>query len=246
MKGKTEKRKFNQSVELAVKLRELDLKRPEQRINESLELPTAASKTVKVAVIAGGDLAVRAKNAGADIVIGREDLDKMARDKKAARKIAQNYDFFVAEAPLMPQVGKSLGQMLGPRGKMPTPIPPTAPIDDVLKRQRKNVRLKMKDQPVIQTKVGSEEHQVRRGQDHYGTAGKGRNHTGLILSVDSKNSSVEERVARRAAGSALKISSNRSSRPYKGSILPDSRAAEAVARPGHDDRGQEQSPTQIS
>src|SRR6266581_4153349 len=152
MKGKTEKRKFNQSVELAVKLRELDLKRPEQRINESLELPTAASKTVKVAVIAGGDLAVRAKNAGADIVIGREDLDKMARDKKAARKIAQNYDFFVAEAPLMPQVGKSLGQMLGPRGKMPTPIPPTAPIDDVLKRQRKNVRLKMKDQPVIQNK----------------------------------------------------------------------------------------------
>src|SRR6266699_1364706 len=150
MKGKTEKRKFNQSVELAVKLRELDLKRPEQRINESLELPTAASKTVKVAVIAGGDLAVRAKNAGADIVIGREDLDKMARDKKAARKIAQNYDFFVAEAPLMPQVGKSLG-------KMPTPIPPTAPIDDVLKRQRKNVRLKMKDQPVIQTKVGTED-----------------------------------------------------------------------------------------
>ena len=112
---------------------------------------------MKVAVIAGGDLAVRAKNAGADIVIGREDLDKMARDKKAARKIAQNYDFFVAEAPLMPQVGKSLGQMLGPRGKMPTPIPPTAPIDDVLKRQRKNVRLKMKDQPVIQTKVGTED-----------------------------------------------------------------------------------------
>ncbi len=157
MKGKTEKRKFNQSVELAVKLRELDLKRPEQRINESLELPTAASKTVKVAVIAGGDLAVRAKNAGADIVIGKEDLDKMAREKKQARKIAQEYDFFVAEAPLMPQVGKSLGQMLGPRGKMPTPIPPTAPIDDVLKRQRKNVRLKMKDQPVIQTRVGTED-----------------------------------------------------------------------------------------
>src|SRR5260370_10718955 len=151
MKGKSEKRKLNQSVEVAIKLRELDLKRPEQRINESLELPTAASKTVKVAVIAGGDLAVRAKNAGADIVIGKEDLDKMGRDKKAARKIAQQYDFFVAEAPLMPQVGKSLGQMLGPRSKMPTPIPPTAPIDDVLKRQRKNVRLKMKDQPVTHT-----------------------------------------------------------------------------------------------
>ena len=157
MKGKSEKRKFNQTVELAVKLRDLDLKRPESRISESIELPTAASKDVKVAVIAGGDLAVRARNAGADIVVGKEDLDKMGREKKQARKLAQNYDFFVAEAPLMPQVGKSLGQMLGPRGKMPTPIPPTAPIDDVIKRQRRNVRLKMKDQPVIQVKVGTED-----------------------------------------------------------------------------------------
>lgn len=157
MKGKSEKRKFNQSVELAVKLRELDLKRPESRINEALELPTAPSKDTKVAVIAGGDLAIRARNAGADLIIGREDLDKMGRAKKEARKIAQNYDFFVAEAPLMPQVGKTLGQMLGPRGKMPTPIPPTAPIDEIIKRQRKNARLKMKDQPVIQVKVGTED-----------------------------------------------------------------------------------------
>lgn len=157
MRSKAEKRKFTQSVELAVKMRELDLKRPESRINEALELPTAASKDVKVAVIAGGDLAVRAKNAGADLVIGREDLDKLGRSKKEARKIAQSYDFFVAEAPLMPQVGKTLGQMLGPRGKMPTPVPPTAPIDDVIKRQRRNVRLKMKDQPVIQCKVGTED-----------------------------------------------------------------------------------------
>src|SRR5213596_508449 len=157
VRSKTPKRKFTQAIELSVKLREIDLKKPEGRINENLELPTAADKDSKVAVIAGGDLAVRARNAGADIVIGREDLDKLGREKKQAQKIAQSYDFFVAEAPLMPQVGKSLGQMLGPRGKMPTPIPPTAPIDDVLKRQRKNVRLKMKDQPVIQTKVGTED-----------------------------------------------------------------------------------------
>ena len=157
MKGKSEKRKFNQTVELAVKLRELDLHKPEARINESLELPTPARKDVKVAVIAGGDLAIRAKNAGADLVIGREDLDKLGREKKEARKIAQSYDFFVAEAPLMPQVGKSLGQMLGPRGKMPTPVPPTAPIDEIIKRQRRNVRLKMKDQPVIQVRVGTED-----------------------------------------------------------------------------------------
>jgi len=157
VRSKTPKRKFTQAIELSVKLREIDLKKPEGRINENLELPTAADKDSKVAVIAGGDLAVRARNAGADIVISREDLDKLGREKKQARKLAQSYDFFVAEAPLMPQVGKTLGQILGPRGKMPTPIPPTAPIDDIIKRQRRNVRLKMKDQPVIQAKVGTED-----------------------------------------------------------------------------------------
>src|SRR5437867_8138234 len=115
VRSKTPKRKFTQAIELSVKLREIDMKKPEARINENLELPTAADKDSKVAVIAGGDLAVRAKNAGADIIIGREDLDKLGRAKKEARKIAQNYDFFVAEAPLMPQVGKTLGQILGPR-----------------------------------------------------------------------------------------------------------------------------------
>src|SRR6266540_791844 len=77
VRSKTPKRKFTQSIELSVKLREIDLKKPEGRINENLELPTAADKDSKVAVIAGGDLAVRARNAGADIVIGREDLDKL-------------------------------------------------------------------------------------------------------------------------------------------------------------------------
>ena len=157
VRTKTEKRKFNQSIELAVRLREIDFKKTESRISENLELPTPTSKDVKVAVVAGGDLATRARAAGADLIIGKDDLDKMGREKKQARKVAQNYDFFVAEAPLMPLVGKTLGQILGPRGKMPTPIPPTAPIDDIIKRFRRNVRLKMKDQAVVQCKVGTED-----------------------------------------------------------------------------------------
>ena len=157
VRAKTEKRKFNQSIELAVRLREIDFKKTESRISENLELPTPTSKNVKVAVVAGGDLATRARAAGADLIIGKEDLDKIGKEKKQARKIAQKYDFFVAEAPLMPLVGKTLGQILGPRGKMPTPIPPTAPIDDIIKRFRRNVRLKMKDQAVVQCKVGTED-----------------------------------------------------------------------------------------
>src|SRR2546428_1925328 len=103
VRSKTPKRKFTQAIELSVRLREIDLKKPEGRINENLELPTAADKDSKVAVIAGGDLAVRAKNAGADIVIGREDVDKLGRGKKQSRERAQSDEVFVAEAPMLAQ-----------------------------------------------------------------------------------------------------------------------------------------------
>lgn len=151
------KRKFKQSVELILGLRDLDMKKPESRISEFVELPNAISKPVKVCVFAGGDLAVRAQRAGADRVMGREELEKMAGDKKAARKLARGYDLFIAEAPLMSLAGKVLGTILGPRGKMPTPVPPTAPIDSVIERHRRSVRVRVRDQLNSHCRVGTED-----------------------------------------------------------------------------------------
>jgi large subunit ribosomal protein L1 len=150
------KKKFAQSIDLIVRLREVDLKKPENRINETIALPNPPEKALKVCVIASGDLATRAKSAGADMLIGRQELDNLAKDKKAARKLAQEYDFFIAEAPLMPLVGRALGSFLGPRGKMPTPVPPTAPIEQVVANHRKMVRVRMREQPVLQCRVGTE------------------------------------------------------------------------------------------
>jgi len=150
------KKKFAQSIDLVVRLREVDLKKPENRINETIALPNPPEKALKVCVIASGDLATRAKSAGADMLIGRQELDNLAKDKKAARKLAQEYDFFIAEAPLMPLVGRALGSFLGPRGKMPTPVPPTAPIEQVVANHRKMVRVRMREQPVLQCRVGTE------------------------------------------------------------------------------------------
>ncbi len=151
-----DKRKFSQSIDLVVKLREVDLKKPENRINESITLPNPPEKALKVCVIASGDLGTRAKAAGADAIVGRDDLDRLSKDKKAARKLSQDYDFFIAEAPLMPLVGRALGSFLGPRGKMPTPVPPNAPIDQVVVGHRKMVRVRMREQPVLQCRVGTE------------------------------------------------------------------------------------------
>jgi large subunit ribosomal protein L1 len=150
------KKKYVQSVEFIMKLREVDLKKSESRLNEAIELPNPLGKTVKICVFAGGDLALRAKKE-ADLVLGREDLEGMSKDKKAMRKLANEYDHFIAEAPLMPVVGKTVGSVLGPRGKMPTPVPPTAPIEDIVKRHRKIVRVRIRDQPAIRCRVATED-----------------------------------------------------------------------------------------
>jgi len=150
------KRKFSQSIDLVVRLREVDLKKPENRINETITLPNPPEKALKVCVIASGDLATRAKAAGADMLVSRQEVENLAKDKKSARKLAQEYDFFIAEAPLMPIVGRALGSFLGPRGKMPTPIPPNAPIDQIVSSHRKMVRVRMREQPVLQCRVGTE------------------------------------------------------------------------------------------
>ena len=149
-------RKFSQSVELVVKLREVDLKRPENRISENITVPNPPERPLKVCVIASGDLGTRAKAAGTDMLLSRQEIDSLSKDKKAARRLAQEYDFFIAEAPLMPIVGRALGSFLGPRGKMPTPVPPNAQIDQIVLGHRNMVRVRMREQPVLQCRIGTE------------------------------------------------------------------------------------------
>jgi large subunit ribosomal protein L1 len=155
-KGKSEKRNFNQSVELVLRLREIDMKSPEAKIQEVVELPRSPAKLNKICVIASGELALKARKANADHVIEKAELDGLAGKKRELRKIANDYDVFIAEAPLMPLVGKVLGPILGPRGKMPLPIPPTADIASLMTKHRKTVIVRMRNQPIVQVRVGTE------------------------------------------------------------------------------------------
>ncbi len=157
MNNLKKKRGFKQSIELILKLQNVDLKKPENRINEAIELPNKLDKPIKICVMAGGDLGLKAKKAKANLVIDKTELEKLAGDKKKARKIAKDYDYFIAEAPLMPLIGKTLGQSLGPRGKMPTPITPNSPIEDVMERHRKMVRIRVRENPAVQCRVGVED-----------------------------------------------------------------------------------------
>jgi large subunit ribosomal protein L1 len=155
-KDKSEKRKFNQSIELILKLHDVDMKSPEGKIQEVLELPHALEKPNKICVIATGEFAMKAKNADADRVIERSELEALGGKKQDMRKIANGYDVFIAEAPLMPLVGKVLGPVLGPRGKMPLPVPPSADISGLIKKYRNTIVVRLRNQPIIQNRVAME------------------------------------------------------------------------------------------
>lgn len=156
-KDESKPRNFTQSIDIIINIKDLDVKKPENRIDEEVFLPKGRGKKVKIAFIAEGELALQAKNAGADLVITKSELEDMGKDRKNAKKIANEYNFFVAQADLMPSVGRFLGPVLGPRKKMPKPIPTNAKPDSILERLKNTVKIRIKDQPVIQAMVGSYE-----------------------------------------------------------------------------------------
>ncbi len=155
-KEKSEKRKFTQSVELVLKLQEIDMKSPEGKIQEIVELPHALEKPNKICVIGSGEFALKARKANADLLVERAELEGLAGKKRDLRKMANSYDFFIAEAPLMPLVGRILGPVLGPRGKMPIPVPPTADIAALVAKHRKTVVVRLRNQPILQCRIGME------------------------------------------------------------------------------------------
>ncbi len=147
-------RRFLESVDMIINVTGVDLSDPSQRIDKEVVLPHGRGKPVKVCVIAEGEMARQAEEAGATVVT-REDLQRLAENKREAKKLARRHDFFYAQADLMPEVGRVLGPVLGPRGKMAKPIPPNADVKAIIERAHRTARVKMRDQPVIHTVIGA-------------------------------------------------------------------------------------------
>jgi len=150
------KRNFTQSFDLSITLKDLDLKNPAHKVKEEVVLPNGRGKPVKVGAIAEGILAENAKKAGLT-VISKDQLSELAKDKPKAKKIINNVDFFISSPDLMVEVGKTLGAMLGPRNKMPKPVPPNADLTGFLNRLNSLALIRVRDQPVVHCLVGTEE-----------------------------------------------------------------------------------------
>jgi len=146
-------RDFEESIDMIINFRGLDLSDPNNRINDDLKLPNQADEDIKVAVI-GDSL----NGEAADRAISEDELEDMFDNPKEAKKLADEFTFLIAEAPLMPKIGQQLGQVFGPRNMMPDPTPPGSDPTEEIEGLRNTVRIAVKEQPLLQLKVGKENH----------------------------------------------------------------------------------------
>jgi large subunit ribosomal protein L1 len=159
-KEKSPKRNFKQSVDYIVALKGLDLKKPDQQQDFFIQLHHPRSKKVKVCGLVGPELYEQAKEA-LDKAILVDDFASF-KDKKSIKNLANEFDFFVAQANIMALVAKNFGRVFGPRGKMPNPkagcvVPPNANLKSLYEKLQATVHVKVKNQLQAQFNVGYED-----------------------------------------------------------------------------------------
>jgi len=176
-----EKKNFIQSVDLIISLKGIDLKKPENKFSEDLVLPHGRGKDTAVVVFSDN-----LSNLGCDI-LATADIQRIAGNKREAKNLGADTDFFLSEAQLMPLIGKALGQMLAPRGKMPKVI--TGDAKKLVENYKRSARVAVKNAPVIQCFVGREDMDNRKVAENVETILKfletklprGRQNIGKVL-----------------------------------------------------------------
>jgi len=155
------KRNFKQGFDLIINLKNLNLKKPEENLNLFTQLNHPAGKKLKICALVDYDLEKQAKET-CDLVIMKDEFPKYESKKKELKKIARAYDFFIAQADIMPKIATLLGRILGPLGKMPNPkvggvvpgnVPSLKPITDKL---RNTIKLQTKNELTVKTLIGNE------------------------------------------------------------------------------------------
>ncbi len=159
-KKNSAKRNFNQSIDLNVVLKGIDIKKSDQNVNSFVTLHYQTGKKVSVCALVGPELKAQAEEV-CDHTITDGDFGKY-QNKKDAKKLARKYDFFIAQATIMPKIATAFGRVFGPKGKMPNPkagcvVPPNANLKPLYEKLQKTVRLQTKNQPIVQTRVGIED-----------------------------------------------------------------------------------------
>lgn len=161
--GKKDKeRKFNETLDLIINFRDLDIRNPNNKIDREILLPNPIREgKLNICFFSNGDQMMEIKDK--DYPVFDEDaLEELNnKDVQEKKKFVRKYDAFIAQAPLMRDVAKTLGRYLGQSGKMPKPQPkgygivsPEMEVDNIIDNYRKRIQLRTRRVPMIQTKFG--------------------------------------------------------------------------------------------
>ncbi|MEM3791136.1 MAG: hypothetical protein QXL16_00185 [Candidatus Micrarchaeaceae archaeon] len=149
------KRKFRQSVDLAINFKNIDFSKQENRLNLEVSIPHGKGIEPKIAIFTTDkNIADAAKENGIDVIT---DVNKTSNDKKELKKLLE-YEALYAQPSLMPLIAKTLGQFLGPRGKLPKPLVQEN-IKTLKEELRNKVVLKSKGKylPTVHCMIGKED-----------------------------------------------------------------------------------------
>lgn len=203
VKENSQKRNFTQSYDLIINLKDIDLKKPEQSINLYHTLHYSKGKKIKVCALVGPELLPHAKEV-CDLAISVDDFPKY-QDKKEARKLATQYDFFIAQATIMPKIATAFGRVFGPKGKMPNPkagcvVPPNTNLKPLYEKLQKTIRLQTKNDPIIQTIVGNEKMNDEEVIDNIMTT-----YDALIHNLPNGSNNIKNAFLKLTMGKAFEI-----------------------------------------
>ena len=147
-------RKFVESMDIQFTIKDVDLKNPTNRIKEEVRLPSGRGREVRIAMFAAGEAATRAREAGIHVITPPE-IEELGGNKGRAKKIGNQFDFFLSEVPHMGLIGRYLGTVLGPRGKMPRPVPPTLDPAAIATGLKTTVVVKSGDKMTFHSTIGT-------------------------------------------------------------------------------------------
>lgn len=152
------KRKFSQSIDLIINLKDINLKKPEEQLDLFVTLPHKRGKEIKVAAFVGPELVDEATKECNTVI---KAADFKSYDPKKAKKLASENDMFIAQANVMKDVAVQFGRVFGPRNKMPNPkagavVAPSASLKPLVERLQKVVRVTAKKSPVVHVMIAKE------------------------------------------------------------------------------------------
>jgi len=198
----SKKRRFVQTVELILKLKDLDMRRPENRIRAEVELPRGRGKDVKIAFIGEGLLLEKAKELlGPENVYDKEQIEQMAKEKKRnLKKLAKRYYWFIIKADLLRQMAPLIAPVLGPRNKIPKPVATPEQLEAMVKHLQRTVRVDSKRNPVLQLPIGTEVMSLDDLAENAYAA-----YSALVSRLPNKEYNVEHVYVKLTMGPAIRV-----------------------------------------